>query len=451
MGKALPQCTLQPLRARPTVSIPARLDTMLTEILIVVVLIALNGGLSMSELAFVSSRPARLRAIAEAGSTRAATALRLCEDPGRFLSSVQLGMTLVGVLSGAFSGATLGSRFAAYLVRRGVDDDWAYTLGVGGVVVVLTYLTLIIGELVPKQIALRNPEAIAMRAAPVMVWIARLAAPLVLLLDWSGRMVLALMGVSRDSKARVTEEEVRTILAEARFDGVIEDEEQEMLSGVMRLADRSARALMTPRRDVELIDLQATPDEAIAVVAASGRPRIPVRNRDTEEVVGVLYVTDAFAAITKGEPLNVAKLMREVPVVTELADALAVIETLRASPNHMALVYDEYGSFEGIITTGDILEAITGTFQEHKSEEPAMVQRADESWLVAGWMPVDEFCERMALPRSIAGDYDTVAGLMLHQFGRLPALGDYFVVEGHRFEVIDLDDRRIDKVLVAKE
>ena len=248
-----PCYTLRPCRHRLTLPKRNHPDPMLTEILIVVVLIVLNGGLSMSELAFVSSRPARLRSIAEAGSTRAATALRLCEDPGRFLSSVQLGMTLVGVLSGAFSGATLGTRLSDWLTVKGVDPDWAHTFGVGGVVVVLTYLTLIIGELVPKQIALRNPEAIAMRAAPFMVWIARLASPLVWLLDASGRMVLALLGVSRDSKARVTEEEVRTILAEAKFDGVIEDEEQEMLSGVMRLADRSARALMTPRRDVELV------------------------------------------------------------------------------------------------------------------------------------------------------------------------------------------------------
>lgn len=423
---------------------------MLFEILIVVVLITLNGGLAMSELAIVSSRPARLKPLAEAGSTRALAALRLGEDPGRFLSSVQIGITLVGVLSGAFSGATLGARLAGWLVRQGVDADWAQTMGVGGVVVLLTYLSLIIGELVPKQIALRNPEAVAMRAAPVMVWIARIASPIVWLLDLSGRTVLALMGVPRDSKARVTEEEVRTILAEAHVDGVIEDEEQEMLSGVMRLADRSARALMTPRRDVELVDLQATPEETIAAIRASGRPRIPVRNRDTDEVVGVLYMTDAFAALSQGQPLDVAKLMREVPVVTDKADALAVIEILRASPNHMALVYDEHGSFEGIITTGDILEAITGTFLEHKSEEPAMFQRADDSWLVAGWMPVDEFCERMSLPRSLAGDYDTVAGLMLHQFHRLPDLGDTFIAEGYRFEVLDLDDRRIDKILVTR-
>lgn len=423
---------------------------MLFEILIVAVLILVNGALAMSELAIVSSRPARLKPLAEAGNKGAATALRLAEDPGRFLSSVQIGITAVGVLSGAFSGATLGARLAATLAAQGLDPEWANRLGVGGVVVLLTYLSLIVGELVPKQIALKDPEGVARRVAGVMLWIARLASPLVWLLDWSGRIILALLGFSRDAKSRVTEEEVRTILAEARFEGVIEDEEQEMLTGVMRLADRSARALMTPRRDVETIDLQASPEELLEAIRKSGRPRLPVRNRETEEVVGVLYLTDAFAAVTQGKPLDVAKLMREVPVVTDMADALNVIEILRASPNHMALVYDEYGSFEGIITTGDILEAITGTFLDHAEQEPAMVEREDESWLVAGWMPVDEFCEKLNLPGEMAGEYKTVAGLVLNQLRHIPALGDHFIAEGWRFEVVDLDDRRIDKILVSR-
>jgi len=420
------------------------------EIAIVALLIVFNGALAMSELAIVSSRPARLKPLADAGDARAATAIRLAEDPGRFLSSVQIGITLVGVLSGAISGATLGGRLGEGLRALGVDPDWARTLGVGGVVVLLTYLSLIIGELVPKQIALKNPEAVALRAAPIMAVIARITAPVVWLLDRSGRLVLALLGVSKENNNRVTEEEVRTILAEARFEGVIEDEEQEMLTGVMRLADRSARALMTPRRDVETIDLGATPRETLEAIRRSGRPRLPVRNPETEDVVGVLYLTDAFAAVTTNQPLDVAKLMREVPVVSDMADALDVIEILRGSTNHMALVYDEYGHFEGIITTGDILEAITGTFRETKAEEPAMVQREDESWLVAGWMNADEFCEKLGLPRDISGDYETVAGLVLNQMRRLPSLGDHVIAAGYRFEVIDLDDRRIDKVLVSR-
>lgn len=423
---------------------------MILEILIVAVLILINGALAMSELAIVSSRPARLKPLAEAGDSRAAIAIKLAEDPGRFLSSVQIGITLVGVLQGAISGATLGGRLANALTHWGVDPEWASPLGVGFVVVILTYLSLIIGELVPKQIALKNPEGVAMVAAPIMAVLARFTSPIIWLLDQSGKLLLALLGVPKENANRVTEEEVRTILAEARFEGVIEDEEQEMLTGVMRLADRSARALMTPRRDVETIDLGATPRETLEAIRKSGRPRLPVRNPETEEVVGVLYLTDAFAAVTTNQPLDVAKLMREVPVVSDMTDALDVIEILRASTNHMALVYDEYGHFEGIITTGDILEAITGTFAEEHAEEPAMVQRADESWLVAGWMPADEFCEKLSLPLDMAGDYETVAGLVLNQMRRLPALGDHVTAEGYRFEVVDLDDRRIDKVLVSK-
>ena len=423
---------------------------MLLEILIVAALIVLNGGLAMSELAIVSARPARLKPLAADGSRGAQIALRLAAEPGRFLSSVQIGITLVGVLSGAFSGATLGARLANWLVAQGVAADFANTLGVGGVVVLLTYMSLIVGELVPKQIALRDPESVAVRAAPIMAVLATIAAPLVWLLDLSGRAVLALLRVNPEDKSRVTEEEVRTILAEAHFEGVIEDEEQEMLTGVMRLADRSARALMTPRRDVMMVDLQSTPEEAMEVIRKAGRPRLPVRDRETEDVMGVLYITDVFAALAQDKPLDVGKLMREVPVLSDLADALDVIETLRASPNHMALVYNEYGSFEGIITTGDILEAITGDFLE-KHEEPDMVLREDgNSWLVSGSMKADSFCDTLKLPRETAGDYETVAGLVLHHLNRIPELGDHFITGGYRFEVIDLDDRRIDKVLVSR-
>jgi putative hemolysin len=418
------------------------------EILIVLGLIVLNGALAMSELSVVSSRPARLKNMIDAGSRGAKTALRLSEDPGRFLSTVQIGITLVGVLSGAFSGATIGPRVGQALVRLGMDPETAQTLGVALVVVLLTYLSLIVGELVPKQIALKNPEGIAVRVAPAMALLSRIAAPVVWLLDRSGRLLLWILGQSGESQSRVTEEEVRTILAEARFEGVIEDEEQEMLTGVMRLADRSARALMTPRRDVAMIDADAAPAEVLRQIQTIGRPRIPVRQGD--EVLGVLYVTDAFSALAEGRPIAPRTLMREVPVVSDMADALNVIEILRASPNHMALVYDEYGSFEGIITTGDILEAITGTFTEAQAEEPDVVTRQDGSLLVSGSMPADEFCDRLSIPREEAGDYETVAGLVIHHLRRLPALGDVVAVAGWRIEVIDLDDRRIDKVLVGR-
>jgi putative hemolysin len=422
---------------------------MLTEILIVVALILLNGVLAMSELAIVSARPARLKSL-ESKSIGAAAALRLAEDPGRFLSTVQIGITAVGVLSGAFSGATLGARLSGWLVGQGMSSDLASTLGVGGVVMVLTYLSLIIGELVPKQLALRNPEAVAIRMAPAMLLLSRVAAPVVWLLDRSGKLILRLLGASGDGGGRVTEEEVHTLLTEARAEGLIEHEEREMLAGVMRLADRSARALMTPRHEVQMLDLHATPAETVAAMRRIGRPRMPVRNSETDEVVGIITLADAFDSLSRRQSLDPQRLVREVPVVSDKADALDVMEILRGSAYHLALVYDEYGHFEGIITSGDILEAITGTVSVQSDEEPALVEREDGSLLVSGWMPADEFCDRLGIPRDLAGGYETVAGLILNLFGRLPALGEATAAEGFRFEVIDLDDRRIDKLLVSK-
>jgi putative hemolysin len=283
-----------------------------------------------------------------------------------------------------------------------------------------------------------------------MVVVSRVAAPVVWVLDASGRLVLHLLGQGGEDRSGVTDEEVRVILTEAQEDGVIEGAEREMLSGVMRLADRSARGLMTPRRDVEMLDVNAPPAAALEAIRESGRPRLPVQDPETGEVLGVLYVTDAFAALSRGEALDLRGLMREVPVVYENADALDVIGALRRSENHMGLVYDEYGSFQGIVTTGDILEAITGAFREEAGEEEAIHEREDGSFLVSGWMAADEFIERLGLPRDLAGDYETVAGLVLNQLHRLPQLGDTVEAEGWRFEVIDLDGRRIDKVLVAR-
>ncbi len=422
---------------------------MYTEILIVVALILLNGVLAMSELAIVSARPARLKSL-EGKSLGAGIALRLSEDPGRFLSTVQIGITAVGVLSGAFSGATLGARLSNWLVLQGLSSDLAVTLGVGGVVIALTYLSLIVGELVPKQLALRNPEAVAIRVAPAMLLLSRVAAPVVWLLDRSGKLLLRLLGASGDGGGRVTDEEVHTLLSEAHSEGLIEPEEREMLAGVMRLADRSARALMTPRHEVQMLNLHATPAETVAAIRRIARPRMPVQNPDTNEVVGIITLSDAFDALSRRQSLDPQRLLREVPVVSDMADALDVMDILRGSSHHLALVYDEYGNFEGIITSGDILEAITGTVATQTEDEPALLERADGSLLVSGWMPADEFCDRLGIPRDLAGGYETVAGLVLNLFGRLPKLGETTTAESLRFEIVDLDDRRIDKVLVSR-
>jgi putative hemolysin len=421
---------------------------MWTEILIVMALIALNGLLAMSELAIVSARPARLKSL-EAAKPGAAIALRLAEHPGRFLSTVQIGITLVGVLSGAFSGATLGGRLTDWLALQGMDPVWSSRIGVGVVVVTITYFSLIIGELVPKQLALKNAEGIAIRMAPLMAVLSKVGAPLVWLLERSGKLVLFLLGQSGGGGNRVTEEEVHTLLTEAHEGGVIEAEEREMISGVMRFSDRSAKALMTPRRDVEMVELEATPTEAMARLRQIGRPRVPVTSRATGDVVGIVTLADAFSSLATGKELDIKTLVQDVPVVSDRADALDVLTVLRGSKHNVALVYDEYGHFEGLVTSGDVLEAITGAMDTGEDDEQAVVTRDDGSMLVAGWMPADEFCDRMNLPREAAGDYDTVAGLVLNQMRRLPALGEKFDLMGYRIEVIDLDGLRIDKVLVT--
>jgi putative hemolysin len=423
---------------------------LLVEILIVVILTLLNGALAMSELAVVSARPARLKVMAQEGNKGASVALELAEDPGKFLSSVQIGITLVGVLAGAFSGATLGDRLSGWLATVGVDPAIAAPVGVGVVVVIITYLSLIIGELVPKQVALRDPEGIAARAAPIMKFVASIAAPVVWLLDVSGKLVLALIGQRGETEDRVTSEEVKTIIAEAESAGVLETEERHMISGVMRFADRSARGLMTPRLDVELIDLTDPQEEILATLRQTRHSVVPVQDGAPDQIVGVIVRKELVDVLFDGAPIDVHALVRQVPVVLDRADALHVLAALRQSVVHAALVFDEYGHFEGLITPGDILEAITGSFQEEGGEEPAFVKRDDGSFLVSGWMPVDEFKDRIGVPVPKDPDYETVAGFVLAELNHLPDVGETFERGPWRFEVLDLDGRRIDKVLVGK-
>nr|WP_299643852.1 hemolysin family protein [Devosia sp.] len=423
---------------------------MFLEILIVAVLTLVNGLLSMSELAVVSSRPARLKVLAAEGQRGAATALKLQEDPGKFLSSVQIGITLVGVLSGAFSGATLGERLGGSLVGAGIDASVAMPLGVGIVVIIITYLQLIIGELVPKQIALRDAEGVATRVAPLMAFLASIGAPLVWLLDISGRLVLRLVGQSGETEERVTDEEVKTIIAEAESAGVLETEERHMISGVMRLADRSARGLMTPRLDVELIDLSETQEEMLEKLRATRHSVLPVQDGAVDSIIGVIVRKDLVENVLAREPLDLRALVKAAPVVMDRSSALDVLKALRGSLVHMALVFDEYGHFEGIVTPGDILEAITGAFQEEEGDEKSYVIRADGSFLVSGWMQVDEFQAHIGVPVPKDARYETVAGFVLAELNHLPVVGETFERGKWRFEVLDLDGRRVDKILVTR-
>ena len=325
------------------------------------------------------------------GSRRA---LSLASDPGKFLSTVQIGITLVGVLSGAFSGATIGLRLASWLMGFGMSTGVADAIGIGAVVAVITYASLIIGELVPKQIALHNPEAVAVRVAPAMTFLAKAMLPLVWILDVSGKAVLWLLRQHERPGEKVTEEEIRTLIAEAEHAGVLEFGEKEMIAGVMRLGDRPVRAVMTPRREVDMLNLSDSAKAIRATIAKSPHSHLPVYETDPDQVLGVVQAKDLLHSYMSSRRLDVRNAIRAAPLIPDSVDARDVVSILKASPVHIGLVVDEYGHFEGVVTSADILEAIVGEFRTQEGPtEAAIVRRDDGSLLISGEMAVDEFAE----------------------------------------------------------
>jgi putative hemolysin len=426
-------------------------DMLSFELGIVMVLIVTNGLLSMSELAIVSSRPARLAALAEKNVKGSRRALALASDPGKFLSTVQIGITLIGVLSGAFSGATLGARLSGLLAGAGWSQGLADAVGVGAVVTVITYASLIIGELVPKQIALRDPESVAVRVAPYMMLLAKISLPAVWLLDRSGKALLWLLGHRGEASDKVSEDEIRTLVVEAENAGVLEPGEKEMIAGVMRLGDLPVGAVMTPRREVSMINLSDSLEAVRSVLAGSSHSSLVVFDQAADAAVGIVKAKDMLDCFLAGETPDIGRLVRPAPVIPEFLDARDVVAILRDSAVHMGLVHDEYGEFQGVVTSADILESIVGGFHtEEGPPEAAATRRDDGSYLISGWMPAVEFASLLRFELPLSRHYQTVAGFLLSQFGRIPDVGDHIEVEGWRFEIIDLDGRRIDKILATK-
>jgi putative hemolysin len=427
------------------------------ELLLIAALILLNGLLAMSELAVVSARRARLEAMARqksAVSRGARLAIKLAGDPGRFLSSVQIGITLVGILAGAFSGATLADRFstwieATYLLAEPIADGIAFTVVVGSV----TYLSLIIGELVPKQLALKKPEPIAAAMAPLLAGLAWIASPVVSLLDISSKLVLRLLGAGASNTEAVTEEEIRHLVAEAESAGTVEPAERQMIAAVLKLGDRAVRSVMTPRHDLDWLDLDAPHDEQVQRLRQTMHLRLPAAHGSISEPVGIVGVKDVFDALLDGgrdqlATKGLAAFVQPVPAVHESADVLDVLTLLKASPAGMAFVVDEFGSLEGVVTANDILQTIAGDFAFPDGEAPDLVQREDGSWLIDGSLPREDMAEKLGLHLPEEEGH-TVAGFLLARFGRLPVAGDAVEWHGWRFEVMDMDGRRIDKVLAV--
>ena len=417
---------------------------------IIFALIVLNGVLAMSELAIVSSRRPRLRGRAAAGSRGAAAALRLAADPARFLSSAQIGITLVAIVNGAFSGEALAGPVAERLVAwTHVSPRLADELGLGIVVVIITYVSLIVGELVPKQFALRSPEAIASAVAPAMEVMTRLAAPFAWALDVSSALVFRLLGQRRDADQSVTEEELKSVVQEAETAGVIEESERQMISGIMRLADRRVRGVMTPRGQIDWIDTEAAPEAIRAHLARTPHTRLPVARGSVDDIIGVLQARDVVQALIEGRPLDVAALARPAPVLPDVIDAVDALAVLRDAEIPIALVHDEYGHFEGIVTPADLLAAIAGEFRSDVDDasDPPAVERDDGSWLFSGALPADEMADRLGFDLPEDRDYETVAGFVLEHFRHLPETGESFSLARWKFEIADMDGRKVDKVL----
>ncbi len=420
------------------------------EVLILLLLIVANGVFAMSEIAVVSARKARLRSRADDGDAGARIALDLAENPNRLLSTVQIGITLIGIFAGAYGGATLAAPLGAYLERIPSLARFSSELALGIVVAAITFLSLIVGELVPKRIALLHPERIASAIARPMHYISVAATPLVELLSLSTDAVLRILGIRSPKEPPITEEELTTLIEQGTEAGIFEEEEQELVSRVFWLGDQRAASLMTPRHRLVWLDVEDSPEEIRAKLREHRFSRYPVCRGSVDRVIGMVDVRDLIARMAEGEPMDIRAVMRQPLFVPESIRALRLLELFRESGVHFAIVVDEFGGTDGLVTLNNLLEAMAGDLVAQG--EDRFVRRTDGSWLVDAAVTMDEFWEELELPERRAEerrDYNTLGGFVIARLGRIPAAGDAFEAFGIRFEVVDMDGRRVDKVLVS--
>ena len=426
---------------------------MFADFAILLALIFINGLFAMSEIAIVSSRRARLQQFAEEGSTGAQSAIKLSEDPTRFLSTVQVGITSIGILSGALGESTVAEHLRLKLLQVPFLDAYAQPLSLVLMVFILTYLSLIIGELVPKRIAMQRPEVIAMLVAKPMQSISSLAAPLVLLLSASTNTVLRLLGARNSTEPTVTEEEIKVMIEQGTEEGVFDRAEQELVSNVLRLDDRNVGAVMTPRKDIVFLDVQQTYEENRDRLCDAPHTVIPLCDGGLDHVIGLVRSNDLLESLLRGEQIDFPRLAKSPLFVPKTITLMQLLEHFKRAHRPAALVIDEYGEVVGIATVNDVIEAIVGDFPGAEEEDPLIVQREDGSWLVDGMLDLDGLKTLLKvdeLPEEELGNFHTVGGLAMLQLGRVPRTGDVFELEGHRIEVIDMDKNRVDKLLISE-
>lgn len=429
------------------------MTAVLIEIALILLLLLANGVFAMSEMAIVSARKVRLQQRARSGSTRAAVALELAESPTYFLSTVQIGITLVGILAGAFGGATIAEQLALYFSRVPALAQYSEALALAIVVLSITYLSLIIGELVPKRIALHNPERIASAVAIPMRLLSKLASPVGRLLGATTEGVLRLIGLKESDEPPITEDEIKVLIEQGIAAGVFQEAEREMIESVFHLGDRSVGELMTPRTELVWLDVDSSVEEVGEKIIRSARSRYPVIQGTPDNVIGMVRAKDLLAASLAGRPLDLKALLRPPLFVPESMPALKAIDMFKKAGLHSALVVDEHGGLEGIVTANDILQALVGQMPSiYEPSEQLIVQRADGSWLIDGSLLVDEFKEIFRidrLPKEDHAHFRTLNGFILSYLGHMPAVAEWFEWGGLRFEVVDMDRNRVDKVLVT--
>ncbi|MFQ6162141.1 hemolysin family protein [Sinorhizobium meliloti] len=422
------------------------------ELLVIFILLLINAFFALSEMAIVSASKPLLRQMVKQGNRRAEAALTLAEDPGKFLSTVQVGITLVGILAGAYGGATIAAKIAPFLNDIGWISPYGDTVAVALVVTLITFLSVVIGELIPKQLALRNPEGLAMFVAGPMALLSRIAAPVVFIFETAASIAMRLMGMRPEDADRVTEEEVQAIMAEGVESGAIEKSEHEMLRRIIRLGDRNVKSIMTHRTEVGFIDVHDSLETIGQKIRQFGHSRYPVIDGPSGDVIGAV-LTKEILNVAPAAPFNIRDYVREILTLPETASCLKALEAFKSSSINMAMIVDEYGSTEGIITTADILEAIVGVIPSNydNSEHALIRQRDDGSYIVDGRTPIDEIHLQIGIDGIEAdGDFETIAGFLVQQLRKTPEEGDTAEAHGYRFEVIDMDGRRIDKILVSR-
>jgi len=423
------------------------------EILILIGLIILNGLFAMAEIALVTARKGRLQKLAAKGDGGAATALKLGEDPTRFLSTVQIGITSISLLNGIVGEAVLAGPFSRYMQGAGLPDSIADVVATVVVVVVVTYVSIVIGELVPKRIGQIKPEPIARFVARPMQALAVVTRPFVSLLSVSTHALLRAFGIRQDAANAVTEEEIHAMIEEGSEAGVIEHHQHEILRNVFRLDDRQLGSLMIPRADVVYLDIGKTTEENLKHLIASEHSRFPVCDGGFEKVLGVLHAKQVLACVAQGRAVDLTHNLLPCLYVPETLTGMELLEQFRVANIHMAFVINEYGDIEGIVTLQDLLEAVTGEFTPSNAEDSWAVQRDNGTWLLDGAIPVPELKDCLALhevPEEDKGRYHTLSGMIMLLLGRIPVTGDIAEWENWRFEVVDMDKKRIDKVLASQ-